>query len=476
MEMKKNTLLLIVGLLNLLSCSGSENSPNEPLSNITLELAYEQIEVKGISSTFNLDIEVKEGKSLSYIAVRKLKNNSPVYRLPDIKAENISAGKCTFSYTILKDDLKGGQLSFHFIPVDDKEHFGTEYLLTVDIADQKKILEVASAMKIARMTGNSAVGETIPNPNQTAERYNIGGSDLGIYWKMGEGKVGVLFGDTYGRDWRPGHIPDWRSNVLAFSSDTNLEDGITFDGMVCDENGSAKEIIYSAHDTSQHGDYSSIPTAAIRLHGADYIHYMNVKSWKPNWTTNWSGYAVSQDDGQTWELHKELFSARSKFAQQALWEKDEYVYAIGSVVGRRGLPYLARFKPENILLPQTYEYWNKEEGWIVGDENNATALFGNYLDQMYAEPTLVYHDYFKKWISVYYNEIKNQIVLRSCDELTGNWSEESVIAKADDYPMPYGGFIYPLNLTEPYIYISLSQWDPLYNVFLMKVNIDIIKE
>ena len=476
MEMKKNTILLIAGLLNLCSCSGSESSPDELLSDITLELSEEQIEVKGINSIVDVDVKVNDTKSLSYIAVRKLKNTSPVYRLPDIKVTDINDGKYLFSYTIIEEDLKGGQLAFQFVPVNTNNQFGKEYLLMVDMEDQNRILKVTDAMKIARLTGNSTAGEILPNPNQTAEHYNIGGSDLGIYWKMGEDKVGILFGDTYGRDWRPGYIPDWRSNVLAFTTDTNLEDGITFDNMVCDEHGNAKEIIYSAHDTSQQGDYSSIPTAAIRLNGIDYIHYMNVKSWTPRWTTNWSGYAVSQDDGQTWELHKGLFSAQSKFAQQALWEKDGYVYAIGSIIGRRGLPYLARFKPENILLPHAYEYWNKTEGWIIGDESKATALFGNYEDEMYAEPTLVYHDYFKKWISVYYNEIKNQIVLRSCDELTGDWSKESIIANAKDYPMPYGGFIYPLNLTKPYIYISLSQWDPLYNVFLMKVNIEVIKE
>lgn len=27
-----------------------------------------------------------------------------------------------------------------------------------------------------------------------------------------------------------------------------------------------------------------------------------------------------------------------------LWEKDEYIYSIGSIIGRRGLPYAARFK------------------------------------------------------------------------------------------------------------------------------------
>ena len=112
-------------------------------------------------------------------------------------------------------------------------------------------------------------------------------------------------------------------------------------------------------------------------------------------------------------------------------------------------------------------YWKMGEGKAI----YATPLFGNTKDQMYAEPTLIYHDYFQKWITVYYNEIKNRIVLRSADELTGPWSDEQLVASGAQYPMPYGGFIYPLNLDKPEIYISLSQYDPLYNVFLMRVEL-----
>lgn len=92
-------------------------------------------------------------------------------------------------------------------------------------------------------------------------------------------------------------------------------------------------------------------------------------------------------------------------------------------------------------------------------------------NEMYAEPTLVFHEYFNKWITVYYNEIKNRMVLRSANEITGPWSEEQLIATGAEYPKPYGGFIYPLGLDKPEIFISLSQWDPLYNVFLMKVEL-----
>ena len=115
-------------------------------------------------------------------------------------------------------------------------------------------------------------------------------------------------------------------------------------------------------------------------------------------------------------------------------------------------------------------------GWLPDKKAYAMPLWGNYQDGMFAEPTFVWHEGFEKWIAVYYNEIKNRIVLRSADELTGNWSEEQLIASGVSYPSPYGGFIYPLGLDRECIYISLSQWDPLYNVFLMKVDLKLEKK
>ncbi len=147
--------------------------------------------------------------------------------------------------------------------------------------DKTTCIIVTKATKTARMTGQPVPGETIPSPNNTPVNYNIGGTDLGIFWKMSDNKVGILFGDTYGKAWRPGYTQEWRSNVMA---------------------------------------------------------------WNPRWVTNWSGFAVSEDDGNTWELHKNIFSSDSKFAQMALWEKDEYIYSIGSIIGRRGLTYAARLK------------------------------------------------------------------------------------------------------------------------------------
>lgn len=96
----------------------------------------------------------------------------------------------------------------------------------------------ANPVKIARVTGNSLTGETTPNPNQTAKNYDVGGTDLGIMWAMGHGKIGLFFGDTFGRDWTvDDNGKDWRSNVLAFADKKDVSKGLKFSGMAMSRDG-----------------------------------------------------------------------------------------------------------------------------------------------------------------------------------------------------------------------------------------------
>ncbi|MBQ4278456.1 MAG: DUF4185 domain-containing protein [Rikenellaceae bacterium] len=469
--MKMLKLLCVVFLLAACGkseSSGGDGSDGNYAKDIVVTLTPSSVAVKGAGANVSTSVGVNDATHLKWVTVAKYRGTELAATLDNLAAESFVAGKRAFSYVLTEEDARLG-VSFRFAPVDENGNTGDEATLTVAVAGPS--VYPTGAAIVSRMTGATPAGESYPNPNQTHTRYNIGGSDLGIYWRMGGNKVGILFGDTYGRDWRPGYTPDWRSNVLAFSTDTDMSNGLSFDDMVCDTPGNAKEIIYSAHDVSGNGDWSSIPTAAIRIGGTDYVHYMNVKAWNPRWLTNYSGYATSTDGGQTWTLHKNVFSASSRFAQVALWEEGEWIYAMGSIIGRRGLPYLARFKGADILRPDRYQYWNATRGWLVGDELLASPLFGNYTDEMYAEPTLVYHRYFGRWITVYYNEIKQRMVMRDAPEPTGPWSEERMIVDEADYPKLYGGFIHPLQLDGPAMYLSFSQWDPLYNVFLMKVDL-----
>ena len=68
--------------------------------------------------------------------------------------------------------------------------------------------------------------------NRTAQAAGVTATDLGIMWDDGTGRVLSAYGDTFGRgwagfggEWWPGCPPgeaDWRSNVLARSTTTDL--------------------------------------------------------------------------------------------------------------------------------------------------------------------------------------------------------------------------------------------------------------
>jgi len=161
-------------------------------------------------------------------------------------------------------------------------------------------INISNLKRIARVTGNSMPDENFPNPNNTAT-YDVLGTDLGIMWHMDGDKIGIFFGDTHGEGFRPflngggGNGSNWRSNVLAFSEDTNLEDGLSISGMALDLDGKAREII-AGGKTNPEKYQTSIPTSAIRANGVDYVHYMNIHDWAGHdcsWLTNFSSLNAS---------------------------------------------------------------------------------------------------------------------------------------------------------------------------------------
>ncbi|RZK81365.1 MAG: DUF4185 domain-containing protein [Pedobacter sp.] len=336
----------------------------------------------------------------------------------------------------------------------------------------KKIV-VSDVQRIARVTGKSLPDETIPNPNLTDVKYDIGGTDLGISWIMGNRSNGFFFGDTYGKDWKlsneggPGTAGNWRSNVLGISKDTDLENGVAFDSMV------SKEIIPSGKVTDGTGSHTTIPTAAIHANGKEYVHYMEIRKWGSpgSWTTNYSGLYKSTTNGLSWlKCEGVSFLATSNFAQVAYGKKDGYVYMIGTKSGRWGGAYLARFKEKDMEKQSEYEYWNKVNGWVKGEELKADVI----IDAPLGEMSLMYHTKYKRWLLTYLNEKKAELVLRDATVITGLWSEEQTLVKGANYPGLYGAFIYPAKTNSDQLYFMMSMWRP-YNVFLMKATIKFAK-
>lgn len=98
------------------------------------------------------------------------------------------------------------------------------------------------------LTGRTKAIEMVTgpgSPNNTIERFNVSGTDLGIMWDNGlsgpDHDVLMAFGDTVGDCDTPGD--DWRSNVLFRSNDTAIADGMKIDSSPLDGPNHSKEII-----------------------------------------------------------------------------------------------------------------------------------------------------------------------------------------------------------------------------------------
>lgn len=327
---------------------------------------------------------------------------------------------------------------------------------------------------VSRVTGASLSEETLPNPNLTHERYSLGGTDLGIIWEIAEGRYGLFFGDSYGPDFvpvpggGPGGARDWRSNVLAFSENTDLENGLVFSRMLTDPSspGRACEIVPRPGDRA----FTPIPTAAIALDGVQYLHYMYWQVGTDDAPENYSSLYRSSDEGRTWESCREriVFDRSSNFGMVAYAKRGGWCYMVGTHIGRGTSARLARFRYGDILDKEKYEYWNGyQRRWIRGNEQSATVI----LDGTVGEMSVTYLEKFGRWLALYFDAEQYAVCYRSAARLNGPWSEERVLASGWVYPQLYGSYVHPASAASDELFYTMSEWQP-YNVFLMKAKVD----
>ncbi len=454
---------LISFTLLLYSCDKEEiEEPYMPIDEITASettLIPEKVtkEVSTILSFKNLN-------DIDFLMIRK--SGSDNYS-EEINRSELSPSYL-FKYNIQKSDPKSFKLLMRAYYKDGNK--SNEISLNID---NRWGFFVRSVERIARITGTPMADETFPSPNNTALKWNVGGTDLGIIWEMEPGKYGIFFGDTFGRDFTPNpsnpgpNGTSWRSNVLAFSGDDDLEDGLSFSSMATDERGDAREIIYGGKDTSGNGDWTSIPTAAIRANGVDYVHYFNIRNWT-GWVTNYSGMYKSADNGQTWTKCEDVsFSSYSNFGQVGYFKKDGCVYIIGTQTGRDSSAKLARFLESDIENQANYEYWDGASGqWLTGDESKASVI----IDDRVGELSFIYNQTLEKWIIAYFSSDRYNITMRTAEDITGPWSKPYELAAGTEYAQLYGSYFHPLSVTGNKLYFTMSMWMP-YNVFLMKAEI-----
>ena len=460
--LKEYTLFISIVLNGLLLSSCNKNNSHEiyvPVDEISTEET--NLIPDKVTKSVSVTLSFKNLENIDYLSITK--NGADIYSNKINRSELSSP--YIFNYKIQKSDPE----SFKLILKAYYKDGNASNELSLDI-DNRWGFFIRKVSQIARVTGTARAEETFPSPNNTAVKWNVGGTDLGIIWEIQPGKYGIFFGDTYGRDFTPNPANpgpnggSWRCNVLAYSEDTNLEDGLSFSSMATDDRGDAREIIYGAKDESGSGDWTSIPAAAIHANNADYVLYFNIRTWT-GWITNYSGLYKSIDNGQTWEkCQNTSFPSNSYFAMGGYFKKDGYVYMIGTPAGRDGSPRLARFRESNIENRDNYEYWNgTTKEWIQGDESKATII----IDDKAGELSFIYNDKIKKWIIAYFCNDRYNITMRTAEDITGAWSDPFELASGAEYAQLYGSFFHPLSVSGENLYFLMSMWMP-YNVFLMK--------
>lgn len=301
------------------------------------------------------------------------------------------------------------------------------------------------------------------SPNQTFERWNVGGTDLGFTF-FHEGDLFMVFGDTYGRERQ-----DWRSNTMAKMADIESPaSGLQIEHFISDPSGRATELLSS--QKVYWVEQTVIPTNGVSVDSRMVLHYMSVRRWTApgQWRINHAGLAFSDDDGRSWIKTGPMWGERSNFAQVA-FVRDEAkpgsVFLFGIPAGRFGHVRLARVASDSMLRRAAYEYWDGS-AWTSAEEEAATVV-----PAPVGELSVAWSDHLGLWVMMYLDERHRAIVVRTSETLTGPWSEPSLVASARDHPQLYAPFIIPFESGEPEIFFTMSRWDS-YNVYLMHLRLN----
>lgn len=324
------------------------------------------------------------------------------------------------------------------------------------------------------------------SPNKTLDRFGISGTDLGILWDNGDPanhQALMIFGDTFGYCAVNEH--QWRYNVLFRSQDRDLGDGINvtpgdpanrYSGSPMRQAGFAKQLISSIKWAPK--EDGIIPTAAVSVGKTQYVNFMSIRDWGRDgeWTTNYSGIAVSNDNGQNWGVYPNTIrasgpdSGRARFVEgnenfqmgAFLKSSDGYLYSFGTPPGRGGSAFLARVPQRFVPDLTKYEYWNGDSNsWVPNKPSAATPVIPGPVGEMSAQ----YNTYLKQYLVMYTNGA-NDVVGRTAPSPQGPWSPETMLVSS--WQMPggiYAPMMHPWS-TGKDVYFNLSLWSA-YNVMLM---------
>ena len=327
----------------------------------------------------------------------------------------------------------------------------------------------ATVTRIGALTGPQA-----PGPMRKAD---VCGTDLGIVAEIG-GRLAFAFGDTFGWDGKrcAPFGPNWRSNWLAYSSDTDPSDGVVIDDWYKKPGSDAAvAVAEGVHSAPFKGEQSRIPTALLAVRDRLYLHTMSVHGFASMggvWLCNDSRFYASADAGKSWTAAPEVFGDfKSSFNMLALsaaagaGNRDgRYVYALGTPCGRFAGARAARVPAGKVLDNSAWEYFDGS-GWVADRAQAAEVIKPGV-----GEGSLTWNGGLKRWMYTTLNELSEKLELRLALRPEGPWSGPiTLVDLAKGYPQAYGAFMTPRWISPDGLsfYFVMSQFGP-YNTYIMR--------
>jgi hypothetical protein len=326
---------------------------------------------------------------------------------------------------------------------------------------------VANVKQVSQVTG--------PTSRNKTDRYEVAGQDLGSMFRA-DGKTWFVFGDTFGRR-TPGMTggggSEWRSNTLAYTTDTNPVDGITLDGYVDDSTKWAKELISAKQVDGV--EMTVIPTYGFAANGAMYLAYMSVKHWgEPGeWETNYSGFAKSTDHGETWtKLVSPRWPGTSNFIQVSVTNLDGELYFWGVTHGRFGGVQLMKVKEQDVERQNAYRYFTGTDADGSPQWSSAMSAAKTIVDGTVGELSVAWNGYLNRWLMTYTDGGAASGDIREAAAPWGPWSDATTLVSQADVPGLYAPYMLPEYTANDgrTIYFTLSKWGP-YNVFWYRADL-----
>lgn len=293
---------------------------------------------------------------------------------------------------------------------------------------------------ITKPTVTTLFREIGPDGNNSTQNVDVCGADLGSMFDW-NGKTYITYGDTFGCPLNPNQ-PNWRSNTLAYSTDTNPADGIHFDGWITDSNGKAKENIPN-DIVLGHPNETAITTHGVSVGNTGYLYYFD-GDITTGWSCEYSSVAKSTDGGQNWTKLTNLKWNPGNFNQVAIYKKDGYVYFFGIPCARAGGVKMMRVAEGLIENKSAYEYLtavnNGSPAWNKDAERSAIYITPAPVGEL----SIRWNAYLGKYMMMYLHDdppfYAHGVELRTADNLWGPWSDPQEITTGPEIPCQYAPF------------------------------------